>query len=116
MTSNVHPPIPAASDSSPAYAASAQMTGSRGNQPSICRNNTRAPLRSVTLAAVTATASTRPSVSTATWRLRPTTPLAPSYPRAPFFDRLDGLAVDDRRRGRRPLAGRLAHPLAQRVV
>jgi hypothetical protein len=60
-------------------APSAQITRNRRNSVARTGNNVRAPSRSCTLASVTATRSTKPSVSTSRWRLRPHKFLAPSY-------------------------------------
>jgi len=57
--------------------------GARGNKPLIFARTSLAPSRSWMLALWTTTNSSKPSVSTRMWRLRPLTFLPASYPRSP---------------------------------
>lgn len=99
------------------YAVSAQMTFGNFTDSRNADSANLPPSRSCVHAGVTTSAQTRPSVSTTTWRLRPTTFFPPVVAaEAALFGRLDGLAVEDRRRRFGRLARFLADALAQGIV
>src|SRR3954447_16533662 len=94
LTSTAQPQNRFAQATSPACAESAHTSRSPGNRRLPPLSSALAPARSLTLAAVTRTASSRPVVSTSTCRLRPTTLFPPVVPpRAGQRGALDRLAV-----------------------
>lgn len=99
------------------YAVSAQMTFGNFTDSWNTSRASFAPSRSCTLAGVTTNAQTSPSESTTTCRLRPRSFFPRVVATGPaLLGRLDGLAVEHRRRGLGRPARLLADPIAELVV